>query len=286
MERHPKVFTSTVVGLIKIGEETGELESTLKDAAIYLKRIDNLRSKLKSAIILPVFTLVMMMGAFGFWMVVVMPSLIDVFESFDMELPLMTQAIIGTYYFLQANAVEVIIGIIVFVVGFIVAKKKIYAVQYKTDQLLLKLPVVGITLSYYNYAFVAEYTRLMVAAGLPLFQALGILSESLKNLVFKTGVVRARDLISSGRTFSSSIGELQMFTPLVVRMISVGEQTGSLEAQLEYVSKYYYDKVDYISENIAALIQPVLTVVLGFFLIIIMAGFLGPISDMVSNIGK
>jgi type II secretory pathway component PulF len=286
MERHPKVFTSTVVGLIKIGEETGELESTLKDAAIYLKRIDNLRSKLKSAIILPVFTLVMMLGAFTFWMVVVMPSLIDVFESFDMELPLMTQAIIGTYYFLQANAVEVIIGIIAFVVGFIIAKKKIYAVQYKTDQLLLKLPVVGITLSYYNYAFVAEYTRLMVAAGLPLFQALGILSESLKNLVFKTGVVRARDLISSGRTFSSSIGELQMFTPLVVRMISVGEQTGSLEAQLEYVSKYYYDKVDYISENIAALIQPVLTVVLGFFLIIIMAGFLGPISDMVSNIGK
>jgi type II secretory pathway component PulF len=126
----------------------------------------------------------------------------------------------------------------------------------------------------------------MVAAGLPLFQALGILSESLKNLVFKTGVTRARDLISSGRTFSSSIGELQMFTPLVVRMISVGEQTGSLEAQLEYVSKYYYDKVDYISENIAALIQPVLTVVLGFFLVIIMAGFLGPIGDMVGSIGN
>jgi type II secretory pathway component PulF len=286
MERHPKVFTSTVVGLIKIGEETGELESTLKDAAIYLKRIDNLRSKLKSAIILPVFTLVMMMAAFGFWMVVVMPSLIDVFQSFDMELPLITKVIIGTYYFLQANAIEVLIVTIAVIVGYVIAKKKIYAVQFKTDQLLLKLPVIGITLSYYNYAFVAEYTRLMVAAGLPLFQALGILSESLKNLVFKTGVTRARDLISSGRTFSSSIGELQMFTPLVVRMISVGEQTGSLEAQLEYVSKYYYDKVDYISENIAALIQPVLTVILGFFLIIIMAGFLGPISDMVSNIGK
>jgi type II secretory pathway component PulF len=286
MERHPKVFSSTVVGLIKIGEETGELESTLKDAAAYLKRIDNLSSKLKSAIILPVFTLVAMMGAFAFWMIVVMPSLIDVFESFNMELPFITRAIIAFYYFLQANAVQVLIGIVAVIAAFFIAKKKIYIVQYKTDQLLLKLPVVGITLSYYNYAFVAEYTRLMVAAGLPLFQALGILSESLKNLVFKTGVTRARDLISSGRTFSSSIGELQMFTPLVVRMISVGEQTGSLEAQLEYVSKYYYDKVDYISENIAALIQPVLTVVLGFFLVIIMAGFLGPIGDMVGSIGN
>ncbi|MDR2400499.1 MAG: type II secretion system F family protein [Deferribacteraceae bacterium] len=286
MERHPKVFSSTVVGLIKIGEETGELESTLKDAAIYLKRIDNLTSKLKSAIILPVFTLVMMMGAMAFWMIVVMPSLIDVFESFDMELPFITRVIIGSYYFLQANAVQVLIVLVVAIVAFIVAKRKVYAVQFKVDQMLLKLPVIGITLSYYNYAFVAEYTRLMVAAGLPLFQALGILSESLKNLVFKTGVTRARDLISSGRTFSSSISELQMFTPLVVRMISVGEQTGSLEAQLEYVSKYYYDKVDYISENIAALIQPVLTVILGFFLIIIMAGFLGPISEMVTNIGK
>jgi type II secretory pathway component PulF len=286
MERHPKVFSSTVVGLIKIGEETGELESTLKDAAAYLKRIDNLSSKLKSAIILPVFTLVAMMGAFAFWMIVVMPSLIDVFESFNMELPFITRAIIASYYFLQANALQVLIGIVVVITAFFIAKKKIYAVQYKTDQLLLKMPVIGITLSYYNYAFVAEYTRLMVAAGLPLFQALGILSESLKNLVFKTGVTRARDLISSGRTFSSSIGELQMFTPLVVRMISVGEQTGSLEAQLEYVSKYYYDKVDYISENIAALIQPVLTVVLGFFLVIIMAGFLGPIGDMVGSIGN
>ncbi|MDR2105251.1 MAG: type II secretion system F family protein [Deferribacteraceae bacterium] len=286
MERHPKVFSSTVVGLIKIGEETGELESTLKDAAAYLKRIDNLRSKLKSAIVLPVFTLVMMAGAMAFWMIVVMPSLIDVFESFNMELPFLTRMIIASYYFMQANAVEVLAVAAVVIVAYIIAKKKIYAVQYKTDQTLLKIPVIGITLSYYNYAFVAEYTRLMVAAGLPLFQALGILSESLKNLVFKTGVMKARDLISSGRTFSSSIGELQMFTPLVVRMISVGEQTGSLEEQLTYVSKYYYDKVDYISENIAALIQPVLTVVLGLFLVIIMAGFLGPIGDMVGNIGK
>jgi type II secretory pathway component PulF len=228
----------------------------------------------------------MMIGAFTFWMVAVMPSLVLTFQSFDVELPVVTRAIIATYDFMKANALPIVIGIIAFIVIFIVLRKKIEQFRIATDRLTLKMPVVGITLSYYNYAFVAEYTRLMVAAGLPLFQALGILGDSMKNMVFKLGVSHTREAIGAGKTFSGAVAEQQLFSPLVIRMISVGEQTGSLESQLDYVSKYYYSKVDYISENIASLIQPILTVVLGFFLIIIMLGFLSPISDMVTGISN
>lgn len=282
MGKYEKIFGESTIGLIRIGEETGELENTITDAARYMKRISDLRSKLKNALVLPIITLIALSGAFIYWIGWVLPSLMSMLESFDVELPALTRGLVALSGFLRSNGLLLVIGIVAFIFGYITLRRKSEKFRYATDLMLLKSPILGITLKYYYYAFVAEYIRLMIAAGLPLYQALSILHDSIANRIYKIGIGNTREGIGLGKSFSEALAEEKMFSSLIIRMINVGEQTGRLEGQLEYVSNYYFAKVDYRAENIANIIQPVITVILGAFIIILLLGFLGPIWDLIA----
>jgi type II secretory pathway component PulF len=251
-----------------------------------MARMADLRGKLKSALILPIITLVAMAGAFTYWIVGVLPALISMFDSFDLKLPALTLFLLDLSNFLKTYGLQTIGGIIVGIIVFFVARNKSETFRLASDRVILKLPILGKTLTFYYYAFISEYTRLMIAAGLPLYQALEILHQSTTNRVYKIGVANARESISIGKSFSEALAEEKMFSSLIIRMINVGEQTGRLEGQLTYISKYYFDKVDYISENIAKIIQPFFTVILGGFMIVLMLGFLMPIWDLVSGLSN
>lgn len=284
MERHSDILSETVVNLVRIGEETGSLDSTLGDAADHLKRISELKGKAKSAMIYPAFSFFGLLGAMIFWLVMVMPQILETFSSFDMELPALTLAIQDISYFLKDNLVYIIVIIVALIVAFRMARKRIPEFRYKTDVLILKIPLIGNLQAYFNYAFFAEYIRLMITAGLPLYQAMTIIGNSLTNTVFKRAIANALEDIANGESFSTGIDNQKLFPPLVIRMLSVGEQSGQLEEQLGYITTYYYDKVDYISQNIGKFIEPLIIVFVGIFMMVIMIGLLGPVYDLIGNV--
>jgi type II secretory pathway component PulF len=283
MSKYSKVFTDMVVNLVRIGEETGQLDNTLKNAADHLKKMSDLKTKTKSALIYPSFALVAMIGVMVFWLIVVMPKMIDAFKSFNIELPPTTRFIMWLSAFLQSYIVLLIIAgfALVALNGFL--RKTMPEYRYSTDKIITRLPVFGMIVTNYNYAFIAEYIRLMISAGLPLYSALNIMEESLSNLVYKRSIASSRDMIASGRSFSAALAEQKMYPKIITRMVGIGEQTGNLDNQLGNVAEYYYYKVDTIANNISKMIEPIVIGVVGLFMLVIMIGLMGPIFTLISS---
>jgi type II secretory pathway component PulF len=283
ISKYEKIFSEVVVNLIRIGEETGQMDNTLKDAANHLKKINDLKSKTKSALIYPAFALVAMLGTMIFWLVFVMPKMINAFKSFNIELPPTTRFVMGMSDFMQNN----LFSIIVFMVGFsflnTTLRKTNDKYRYITDKLLTRLPVFGPIVRNFNFAFIAEYVRLMISAGLPLYSALTIMEESLTNSVYKRSIENSRELISVGKSFSDALSQQKMYPHIIIRMVSIGEQTGNLDTQLDNVARYYYEKVDYIATNISKMIEPIIIGFIGIFMFIIMLGLMGPIFSLISG---
>jgi type II secretory pathway component PulF len=155
--------------------------------------------------------------------------------------------------------------------------------RFITDKILTKLPIFGNIVRNFNYAFIAEYIRLMISAGLPLYMALSIMEDSLNNLVYKRSIENSRELISVGKSFSAALAEQKMYPNIILRMVSIGEQTGNLDSQLENVANFYYYKVDYIATNISKMIEPLIIGFIGIFMLVIMIGLMGPIFSLITN---
>lgn len=285
-EHYQETFSPIVVSLIKIGEETGSLDKTLKDASEHLKKIEDIKSKTKQALIYPTFAFFSVFGAMIFWLIYVLPKIIDAFKDFNIKLPLTTIFIMNVSDFTRKYflAVGIFVLILIFLTGLI--RKKSDRFRYETDKVLLRLPVFGSIIMNFNYAFFAEYIRLMLSSGVPLYQALNIMESSIKNMVFKTAIKNTREKIERGKSFSESLKEEGVFSPIIIRMIAIGEQAGRLDEQLNYISNYYYNKVDYLSQNIAKMIEPIVIGIVGGFMLIIMLGLVGPIYDLIAEVSK
>jgi len=283
LSKYSKYFSDITVSLVRIGEETGQLDNTLKDAAAHMKRITDLVSKTKSAMIYPSFAFVAMLATMIFWLVVVMPKMIKAFESFQIELPPTTRFIMWMSNFLQEYLLVIVIATVISFAAHGFFRRTNDTYRYITDKVLTKMPIFGQIVRNFNFAFIAEYIRLMISAGLPLYMALSIMEESLGNMVYKRSIENSRELISTGKSFSAALGEQKMYPNIILRMISIGEQTGNLDSQLDNVAQYYYYKVDYIATNISKMIEPLIIGFIGIFMLIIMLGLMGPIFSLISN---
>ncbi len=286
LQKYKKYFSEVVISLIKIGEETGSLDKTLKDAAEHLQRIEELKSKTKQALIYPAFAFFATLGAMIFWFVYVLPKITKTFKSFGIELPATTKFLMWISDFTQRYILVIGVAIFISIIILKILRQKNEKVRYETDKLILKLPIFGMVITNFNYGFFAEYIRLMISAGLPLFQSLKIIEGAMKNYVFKRAIHNVYESITLGKSFSESLKEQNLFSPVIIRMVSIGEQTGKLEEQLNYISQYYYDKVDYISQNVAKMIEPIIIGIIGLFMLVIMLGLIGPIYTLISQISR
>ena len=286
VKSYTDIFTPVVVSLFRIGEETGNLDKTLKDAAEHLRKIEDLKAKAKQALIYPAFAFISILGAMLFWLIYVLPKIISAFKDFNIELPITTVILLKMSEFTQNYIIHVIAVIFFSLVLLKILRARNEKVRYYTDYLLLKLPVIGVILTNFNYAFFAEYIRLMITAGLPLFQALNIMENSMRNYVFKTAIRNVKEKVEIGESLSKALKEENVFSSLIIRMISVGEQTGGLDEQLSYIASYYYNKVEYISQNIAKMIEPIIIGILGAFMLLIVLGLIGPIYQLISTVSQ
>lgn len=284
LSAHPKVFDTVFVNLVRAGEQTGKLSDVLKNLVDTLKWQDELAAQTKKIIMYPAFVGTVIMGVIFFLMIYLVPQLVNFIKSMQQTLPLQTRILIAISDFFVNYWWLILMSPVFVVLGMWLWKKSDPEYQYRMDRLTLRIPVVGPVLEKIVMARLANYFALMYAAGISILDCLKVLEGVVGNLVVAEGLQDVRAQIAEGKSVSSSFEHVNLFPPLVLRMLRVGENTGGLDNALANVSYFYNRDVKESIEKVQVLIEPVMTVVLGLLLGGVMVSVLGPIYDLITKI--
>jgi len=284
LEIYSDVIGVVVLNFVRIGEETGQLQSTLQRGASFLNHIVTLKKKAKSALIYPLFAFLAVTGAMLVWLIYVLPQMIELFKEMDVELPSITLFIMHISNFLSSYIIYLLLGIAAFIIMFKIIHNRYKRVRWYTDYFILKIPIIKEVIIGFNIAFITEYIRLAFISGVPLVGTLETLQDNIGNEIFRDALIHASEEIKKGNQLSSAFAKSRLFSPFMLRMMSVGEASGTLESQLAIISDYYYKKVDYYAENIGKFIEPVILILVGGFMALIMVGLMGPMYDLIGNL--
>ncbi len=260
--KHPGTFTDLYCNMVDAGEAGGILDIILARLAVYLEKADALQRKVKSAMTYPSIVGLVASGATVFMLMFVIPVFAKMFQDFGGTLPTPTRIVMGLSVFLRSY--WWVLGLSI--VGLIVAYKqgrKNPKICFKMDAIALRMPVIGNVL---RKGSVARFTRTLgtlVGSGVPILQGLDITARTAGNKVIEKAIVETRDSISQGDSISEPLKASEVFPPMVVQMIAVGEQTGALDEMLSKIADFYDDEVDTAVEQLTAVIEPIMIVVMG-----------------------
>ena len=281
---HRDIFPGTVRHLIRIGEESGNLDRTLMDAASHLDRLNQINTDTKKSLIYPGFTLAGIFGATLFWVYYVIPGIADLFRNMNVELPKITLFVLSSVEYLEQNLFFMLTMVAITVLVIYLCIKLIPWVRIRFHRLLTVLPITGKIVQASNLAFIAEYFSLFTASGIDILKSLHTLQDAVYNEFYKQKIVAIREGLIRGNSLTEEFGRSKVFPSFVVRMINVGEQSGNLEEQLQYVAADYRRRLNDIVERISEIMKPLVILIVGaFFVFIIIALFL-PIYDLIGQI--
>lgn len=281
VNNYPAIFTPMVVQLIRIGEETGALDRTIQDAADHLNRVETIIADTKQALIYPAFVMGSMALAMLFWFYFVVPTIIDLFKEMGIELPVVTEVILTVSTFIQQYALYILIFLaVLFLIIKSFAKQNI-AFRKQLHKLMLKLPVINKIREASNLAFITEYFNLLLSTGIDMFRSLAIMQEAMTDEVYKEKLTQLSDSIRNGLSVTDSFRQVNFFPNFIIRMISVGEQTGTLSDQLHQISKEYRKRLTDTVNNIGKMMEPLVIILAGLIFAVIVAGLFLPIYDLI-----
>jgi type IV pilus assembly protein PilC len=263
LAKHPDAFDNLYISMVKAGEVGGVLDEVLDRLALYLENIAELKRKVIGAMVYPIMIIFVAIGVVSFLLVFVIPKFKDVFAMFGEKLPAPTQILLNISDFLVKKGwivAIVMIGIFMFV-GFMI--DKVPAVKFRWHKIILKIPLFGdLTLK----VAVARFTRTLgtlARSGVPILEAMEICATTSGNKVIEAAILNGRIAIKEGERISESLKTANVFPPMVVQMIGIGEETGALDAMLFKVADYYDKEVDATVAALASIIEPMLIVFLG-----------------------
>lgn len=284
MANHPNVFPPVFVNLIQAGEATGKLPDVLLNLVETLKWQDELAAQTKKLLMYPLFVGTVVGGVVIFLLVWLVPQLVKFIQSMQQQLPWNTRLLIALSDFAVNRWYVVIVMVIVTVAAWMLWRASDPNYQLKIDRLKIKSPIIGPVLQKIILARFASYFALMYDAGISILDSIKILEGVVGNKVMAIGLQEVRAQIAEGQGVASSFERVRLFPPLIIRMLRVGENTGALEKSLRNVSYFYNREVKESIENVQALIEPTMTVVLGFIIGFVMLSVLGPIYDLLTKI--
>lgn len=262
LDKFPKVFPPFYRGIVRSAELTGELDTVLARLSGYIERDLEARRKLKSAMMYPLIVSAMSMVTVLILAIYVLPKFQDFFADLDAELPLPTRILMSTTGFLGDWWWAIAGGIAAVTVLFI-AVTRTAAGKYARDAFLLKVPVLGVTI---QYALVERFCRIlgsMVGAGVNLTDGLAVTTEALRNRVYVKRLGEVSEQILEGQGIAGPLARTGLFPGTATQMLRVGEDTGSLDTQLEVTAEYYETELDYKIAKLTALFEPLVIVVMG-----------------------
>ena len=281
LNAHPRVFNTLFVSMISVGENTGQLDQAFRQLSVYLELERETRKRIKQATRYPIFVLSAMAVGLVVINIFVIPAFSKVFEQFQAELPLPTRILIGTSQFFQDFwwLLALIFG------GSLYAFFKWIetdAGALKWDQIKLRLPIVG---AIFERIALARFTRtfaMMYRAGVPLLQTLSINSASVGNRYIGQAILAMREGIERGEALTRTASASGLFTPLVLQMMAVGEETGALDDLFVEVADFYEEEVDYDLKQLADAIEPILIVGMGIMVLVLALGVFLPMWELAS----
>lgn len=281
LARHPELFSNLFINTVRIGENTGRLDTAFEQLAAYLDRDRDTRARIKAALRYPSFVIIAIVMAIGVLNVVVIPQFAQIFRRAHVALPLPTRVLIGMSDFSVVYWPMVLAGVVasVFAVRSWVATER---GTYLWDKWKLKIPIVGDVIYRATLGRFARGFAMSLAAGVPLTQALGVMSQAVDNEFVGERIRNIRIGVERGDTLTRSATATGMFSPLVLQMLAVGEETGAVDDLLAECAAFYEREVDYDVKNLSQTIEPVLIVFLAGFVLLFALGIFLPMWDLAS----
>lgn len=281
MERS-RQFPEVVTSMARIGESSGSLDQMLADAAAYIGRIQDIKSATLRAMIYPAFTLTMLLLTGLFWMLVVVPKLANVYKTMDVELPAATRMLIAMSDFFSSGWPWLVAAIIIVPLIYSMARRQ-RGLRQTFDRISWDMPIFGNVVRNAQEAFFFQYLALVYKAGVPITEAVSGLVETTQNRYFRSRVRRIPEHLRIGLSLREAFQRCNIFQPLDIRMIAIGEQTGALDAQLTKLATLYMQRVQAAVELLTKAIEPLLMLFMGAFFIFFVVAMLGPIYQLVAN---
>lgn len=263
LKQHPMHFDPLFCNLVAAGESSGSLDTMLDRIATYKEKTESLKRKIKKALFYPLAVTVVAIIVTAILLVFVVPQFEQLFKGFGADLPAFTKMVINLSKIVQ-KWWWLFLGVFFALgAGFSYCKKRFYAVQIALDKAILKVPVIGNIL---HKAAIARFARTLsttFAAGVPIVEALESVAGATGNIVYSKAVLQIRDEVSTGSQVQAAMRNCGIFPNMVVQMVAIGEESGSLDAMLGKVANIYEEEVDAAVDGLSSLLEPLIMAILG-----------------------
>jgi MSHA biogenesis protein MshG len=279
MRRHPACFSTFYLAMVRVGEMTGRLEEVFLRLFDHMEFDRDMRQRVKSALRYPAFVLIAMIVAMAVVNIFVIPQFESVFKTFHAELPLMTRILIATSRF-TVQWWPACVAVIVGAVGAFVSWSGSPAGRLSWDRIKLRIPIAGKIIHKGTMARFARSFALSIRSGVPIVQALTVVSQTSDNAYLAARIDQMRDGVERGESILRTATNAQVFTPMVLQMIAVGEESGSIDDLMDEIAMMYEREVDYELKTLSSQIEPILIVFLGVMVLILALGIFLPIWDL------
>ena len=278
------VFDQITINLIEAGEESGNLENILEKIAVELEDKNALAKKIQSAMIYPSIILFVIVAVIVLMMLVLVPSMAEIYQDFDAELPFATRLLMSMSAFFVDYWWVILSIVLVLVIGF-----KYYVDTPKgkrnIDKLLLKIPSLGVIITKMQLSQFTRILSLLLGSGVPIIKAIELTGNSLGNTMFKETLEEAKDEVEKGGPLALPIARSEYYPLLVSSMIAVGEETGEIDSVLAKVAEYYKDEVEMATSNLSTIIEPLFLIIMGLAIGFIAIAVYMPMFQLSTAIG-
>jgi len=282
LAKHPNVFGSLWVNLVETGEASGHLGQSLQQLARHFEASQHLQNEVKTALTYPAFLIgaaILVLAVFMYWII---PKFSLMFQSMDMELPLITRLVLGV----SQAAQRYWVGILLAAVGsgwLLLRYLRTEAGQWMRDRLVLRLPLFGLLMTYAQLAEFAQGLSTLLQSGVPLLSDLEILSKTATNKLYGRAIGEVRDAVKEGKPMAEPMAQIELFPPMTVQMILVGEEVGELGRMASLIATYYKECTETFIARMTRLFEPIAIVFMGGVVLVIVLSIFMPIFKMASG---
>lgn len=283
--KHPRIFSTLYINMVKAGESSGMLDDILNRIATYLEKTASLQRKIKSAMVYPTAVIIVATAITVFLLVKVVPTFKGIFDMLGGELPIPTKILLAFSEFLRHWFLYGLGGLVVFVVV-LLRYIKTERGRFLYDSVKLKLPLFGELIRKVSISKFSRTLSTLVKSGVPILTSLEIVARSVGNKVLEDAVNVSRKSVRDGKNIAEPLSKSRVFPPMVVRMIAVGEQAGELEKMLTKIADFYEEQVDAAVSGLTSVIEPVIIIFLGIIIGGIVLAIFLPIFKITQLLGR
>jgi len=283
LREHPQVFPPIFARMIAVGERTGNLEAVLRQLATHIEKEQAIIKRVRGAMAYPAFVILLAMGVVAILVTTALPPLTSLFDEFDAELPLPTRILLAVSHFAATYKLHMAIVLVAAVViGAVYVRQS--RGRRQLDYALLRMPLIGPVTVLSNAARFSGTTAILLRAGIPVSEVMDLVIDTTENRIVRERLRGVQEEMLRGEGLSKPLANSKLFPPMLVQMVEVGEETGTLDSNLETMAEFYTREVDERINTLTSMIQPTLTLVVGAVVAFIALSIIMPMYGVMQSI--